>query len=57
MERRRFATHLKLYFYSLCAKGELDDDAEVEWRDGGDKKTIDSEGKPYKTYHGDSQHI
>ena len=41
---------------SLRAEGELDDDDE-EWRDGDDNESIDSEGKPHKTYHGDSQHI
>ena len=40
---------------SLSAKGELDDHQEAKWRGSEDYESIDSEGRPYKTYHGDSE--
>ena len=38
---------------SLCAKGEPDNDEDVQWRDGDNDDSSDSENKPHKTYHGD----
>ena len=40
---------------SLSTKGELDDDEEADWRDSDDYEAIDSEVRPHKTCHGDSQ--
>ena len=34
--------------HSFCAKGELDDNEEDEWKEGGYNEAIDSEGKPMK---------
>ena len=34
----------------MCAKGEPDDDKDVEWRDSHDDGPVDSDGKPHETY-------
>ena len=39
----RFAAHLMITYNPFCAKGELDDDDEDEWRDGDDNESIDNE--------------